>query len=77
MKYLLKKNGYWYRPKFCGYTSNLHEAGIYSEDEIADYRTERNCETRIVPCSEVVADLELTIAQCTERLEQFKAAIER
>lgn len=31
--WLIRKNGYFYRPKSCGYTASIYEAGIYTQAE--------------------------------------------
>lgn len=35
--YLLKRNGLWYRPDACGYTSIISCAGRYTKDEAEDH----------------------------------------
>lgn len=42
--WVIRKRGYFYRPNRSGYTANIHEAGLYTEQEAkAEARIEPRC----------------------------------
>jgi hypothetical protein len=71
MKYIIKKRGYFYRQRARGYTDNILEAGIYTEEEA------RLCEDNyggvfIFPLSEVKKSFEKQL----EKARNFLAEID-
>ena len=53
MKYLKKKNGLYYRPNACGYTSFVYAAGIFDEDECKYELENPKGEVDAIPLTEV------------------------
>lgn len=54
MKYLIRKNGYYYRPNSCGYTSNLLEAGLYDKAEAMESQDMSSGEVKAIPLSDKI-----------------------
>ena len=53
MKYLKKKNGLYYRPNACGYTSFVYAAGLFDEDECKYELANPNGEVEAIPVTEI------------------------
>ncbi|PHS60939.1 MAG: hypothetical protein COB12_12485 [Flavobacterium sp.] len=53
MRYLKKKDGLYYRPDACGYTSFVYAAGIFDEDECKYELENPNGEVDAIPLTEV------------------------
>ena len=62
MKYLLKKEGYYYRPESSGYTQHPYAAGIFDEEYALNHA--KSCdEVFAIPLSEMRA---ISIAEAKE-----------
>jgi len=55
--YYLKKRGLFYRPFSRGYTENIVDAGMYTEEQVEVHRQERACETTIVPVAKLYQEM--------------------
>ena len=53
MRYLKKKDGLYYRPNACGYTSFVYAAGIFDEDECKHELANPKDEVEAIPLTEV------------------------
>jgi hypothetical protein len=66
MKYLIKKigDGYW-RPKSCGYTNSILEAGVYTEDEARQFMDDKSNHSYSIRIDD---SLKTQIRQAVDRL---------
>jgi 16S rRNA U516 pseudouridylate synthase RsuA-like enzyme len=71
--YLIKKygDGYW-RPKSCGYTNSVLEAGLYTEAEAAQFQDKKSDHSYAVPVDE---GLKTQIRQAVDRLNHEVLAL--
>jgi len=70
MKYLKKKNGLYYRPNACGYTSFVYAAGIFDEAECKYELENPEGEVEAIPVTKIT-DLQLDEARCVMRGAQL------
>jgi hypothetical protein len=71
-KYVIKKNGLFYRENSSGYTSNLLEAGVYSKSKAV--RESLHCEDiRIFPISSLRASYAREIDAARRVLSEIDA----
>lgn len=69
--WLIRKNGAWYRPSCQGYTTDLTQAGLYSESAAKARANEPGVDA--VPLAEAVADVDVEITRLTEKIEALQA----
>ena len=78
MKYLLKKNGLYYRPDGRGYTQFAFRAGLFDEKYAEDHASCTGGEVQAVPVEQLntyeIADLKEVMENGKAVLEAYKEA---
>lgn len=76
MKYLLKKDGLYYRPESCGYTRFAFMAGLFDEDYAKSHASCTHGEVKAVPISQLdpveISELKDVIQNAAAVFEAYK-----
>ncbi len=75
--FLIKsREGYYWRDRARGYTSDLAEAGVFGQRAADAIRSPSNADRldRVIPLGDVQSDLERMQAQIAEKLEYVERA---
>ncbi len=78
MKYLLKKDGLYYRPGSCGYTQFAFRAGIFSEEYAKNHEKKCSGEVKAIPVTELntyeLEDIKEVLVTSKDMIEAYKEA---
>lgn len=67
-RYFLRKRGAYYRPNSRGYTTEILEAGVYTEEEVAGYKAEPRMGVSVIPVGDMRDEIQAKIDRANETI---------